>query len=234
MAPSKHSRQLHREKQYRIVFFVNMAPIVCPGADRFFDGGRLADDAALLEVLGRDTPAVSSTRAFLQYRPSQMPAAGDHAIGNSNAVKADVLFRYLRDRVLPPVVPGAAWRNDAASSSNRSHRLRPRDRAGAAVPPGSRTASAWLRIRARIAGIARRFRCSAASPSAWRRSPRRFITGIAAAVAVFLASAVVIFVAGLVDDVLVAEAVDKVDRRSWPWPRRWWRSTSVCIGLSRG
>ena len=99
-------QQLHREKRYRIVFFVNMAPIVCPGADRFFDGGRLADDAALLEVLGRDTPAVSSTRAFLQYRPSQMPAAGDHAFGNSNAVKADVLFRYLRDRVLPSVVPG--------------------------------------------------------------------------------------------------------------------------------
>ena len=98
-------QRLHREKQYRIVFFVNMAPIVCLGADRFFDAGRLADDAALLEVLGRDTPAVSSTRAFLQYRPSQMPAAGDHAIGNSNAVKADVLFRYLRDRVLPSIVP---------------------------------------------------------------------------------------------------------------------------------
>ena len=98
-------QQLHREKQYRIVFFVNMAPIVCHGADRFFDGGRLADDAALLEVLGRDTPAVSTTRAFLQYRPSQMPAAGDHAFGNSNAVKADVLFRYLRDRVLPSIIP---------------------------------------------------------------------------------------------------------------------------------
>jgi hypothetical protein len=98
-------QQLHREKQYRIVFFVNMAPLVCRAADRFFDGGRLADDAALLEVLGRDTPAVSSTRAFLQYRPSQMPAAGDHAFGNANAVKADVLFRYLRDRVLPPIVP---------------------------------------------------------------------------------------------------------------------------------
>jgi hypothetical protein len=98
-------QRLHRERQYRVVFFVNMAPIVCPARDRFFDGGRLADDDALLEILGRDTPAVSSTRAFLQYRPSQMPAAGDHAIGNSNAVKADVLFRYLRDRVLPAVVP---------------------------------------------------------------------------------------------------------------------------------
>lgn len=99
-------QRLHREGQYRIVFFVNMAPIVCASEDRFVDGGRLTDDDALLEVLGRGTPAVSSTRAFLQYRPSQMPAAGDHAIGNSNAVKADVLFRHLRDHVLPPIVPG--------------------------------------------------------------------------------------------------------------------------------
>jgi lysophospholipase L1-like esterase len=96
---------MHRSGQQRIVFFINMAPVVCGGVDRFFDGGRLADDAALLEVLGRDTPAVSSTRAFFRYRPSQMPAAGDHAIGNSNAVKADVLFNYLRDHVLPPIVP---------------------------------------------------------------------------------------------------------------------------------
>lgn len=101
----KDFQRLHREGRYRVVFFVNMAPVTCPGSDRFVDGGRLADDDALLEVLGRDTPAASSTRAFLQYRPSQMPAAGDHAIGNSNAVKADVLFRYLRDRVLPPIVP---------------------------------------------------------------------------------------------------------------------------------
>jgi hypothetical protein len=99
-------QRLHRDGKYRIVFFVNMAPVVCPGSDRFVDGGRLADDAALLDVLGRDTPAVSTTRAFLQYRPSQMPAAGDHAVGNSNAVKADVLFRYLRDHVLSSMVPG--------------------------------------------------------------------------------------------------------------------------------
>jgi hypothetical protein len=96
---------LHREGRYRIVFFINMAPWACSSADRFVDRGRVADDDALLEVLGRDTPAVSTTREFFQYRPSQMPAAGDHAIGNSNAVKADVLFRYLRERVLPPLVP---------------------------------------------------------------------------------------------------------------------------------
>lgn len=98
-------QSLHRRGDYRIVFFVNMAPVVCKDLDRFVDGGRLADDAALLEVLGNGTPAVSSTRAFFQYRPSEMPAAGDHAVGNSNAVKADVLFRYLRDRVLPALIP---------------------------------------------------------------------------------------------------------------------------------
>ena len=95
---------LHREGRYRIVFFVNMAPAAC-GVDRFADGGHLADEAALLEVLGRDAHAVSSLRQFFQHRPSQMPAADDHAIGNSNAVKADVLFRYLRDHVLPALLP---------------------------------------------------------------------------------------------------------------------------------
>jgi len=97
-------QELQRNGRYQIMFFINMAPVVCGGADRFFDGGRLADDDALLAVLGRGTPATSSTRAFLQYRPSQMPAAGDHAIGNSNNVKADVLFKYVTAQVLPAML----------------------------------------------------------------------------------------------------------------------------------
>ena len=117
-------QDLHRRGDYRILFFVNMAPVACKDVDRFVDGGRLADDAALLEVLGNGTPAVSATRAFLQYRPSQMPAAGDHAVGNSNAVKADVLFRYLSDRVLPPLLPSSgapatrlpAWRGGVVAA----------------------------------------------------------------------------------------------------------------------
>ena len=32
----------------------------------------------------------------------------DHSIGNSNDVKAEVLFTFLRDRVLPPLVPATA------------------------------------------------------------------------------------------------------------------------------
>jgi len=96
---------LHRAGKYRIVFFVNLAPKECTGKDRFIDYGTGRDDAALLEVLGRDTPAVSSWREFLYYRPSQMPGASSHSLGNANVVKAQVLFNFLRDRVLPPLVP---------------------------------------------------------------------------------------------------------------------------------
>ena len=96
---------MHQRGEYRIVFFINMAPWVCESADRFIDGGRLSDDDALLEVLGRGTPAVSSTRAFFHYRPSQMPAAGGHAIGNSNLVKAQTLAAFLKGKILPPLLP---------------------------------------------------------------------------------------------------------------------------------
>jgi hypothetical protein len=37
-------------------------------------------------------------------RPSQMPNARAHAIGNANAVKATVLCTYLRDRLLPTLL----------------------------------------------------------------------------------------------------------------------------------
>lgn len=96
---------LHRAGKYRIVFFVNMAPKECTGQDRFTDFGTGADAAALVDVMGRDTPAVSSWHEFLYYRPSQMPGASAHSLGNANAVKAQALFNFLRDRVLPPLVP---------------------------------------------------------------------------------------------------------------------------------
>ena len=100
-------QQLHRDGHHRIVFFANMAPTKCLTEDRFHDAGSLADDAAVLEVLGQGTPAVSSTRAFLHYRPSQMPAASGHSLGNANRVKADVLFEFLRDHTLPALLPSA-------------------------------------------------------------------------------------------------------------------------------
>ena len=98
-------QQLHRDGKYKIVFFANMAPFVCAAADRFIDQGTVADSDAVLAVLGAGTPAVSSLPEFMHYRPSQMPAAAGHSLGNANLVKAKVLFEYLRDNVLPAMVP---------------------------------------------------------------------------------------------------------------------------------
>ena len=97
-------QSLHRAGKYRITFFINMAPNECVEPDRFYDHGSGADSEALLEVLGKDTPAVSSWPEFLYYRPSQMPAASGHSLGNANLVKAQALFNFLRDKVLPPLV----------------------------------------------------------------------------------------------------------------------------------
>jgi hypothetical protein len=93
---------------YRIMFFINMAPEVCEASDRFFDGGSLEVDEVLRGVLGRGTPVVSSVRDFLHFRPSQMPGASAHSVGNANRVKADVLFRFLRDQVLPGITPNGS------------------------------------------------------------------------------------------------------------------------------
>lgn len=97
-------QRLAREQAYRIVFFINMAPETCADFDRFYNGGALNDERILLEVLGNGTPVASSGRAFLHYRPSQMPVAAGHSLGNSNRVKADVLFDLLQQRVLPPLL----------------------------------------------------------------------------------------------------------------------------------
>lgn len=96
---------LHRAGKYRIMFFINMAPQECKGTDRFVDYGSGDDDEALRAVLGRDTPVASSWHEFLYYRPSQMPVAAGHSLGNANLVKAQVLFDFLRASVLPPLVP---------------------------------------------------------------------------------------------------------------------------------
>jgi hypothetical protein len=90
---------LDRRGDYEIAFFLNMAPDVCEGADRFFDAGTLAWSDAIEEQLEQGTPAVSSVREFLHYRPSQMPLADAHSIGNSNRVKADVLFSFLQSMI---------------------------------------------------------------------------------------------------------------------------------------
>ena len=101
-------QSLNASGSYRIVFFINMAPVVCESQDRFVDNGSTRDDDALQEVLGRGTPVASVTRAFFHYRPSQVPAAGGHSIGNANVVKARALADFLEHHVLPPLVPAAA------------------------------------------------------------------------------------------------------------------------------
>ncbi len=92
---------LNRVGTYRIVFFINNAPSPCVTEDFFDTRVSGAVDAYFLRVLSDGTPAVSSHDAFAHYRPSQMPQATGHSLGNSNAIKARVLFEFLRDRVLP-------------------------------------------------------------------------------------------------------------------------------------
>ncbi|MBI3402599.1 MAG: hypothetical protein HY048_14360 [Acidobacteria bacterium] len=94
-------QRISREASYRVVFFLNDAPDQDPRADRFCTGGNTIVDAALLKVM-RDggTPAVSMYDAVSRYRPSQLPVIDGHAIGNSNRVKADVLFDYLMEKRL--------------------------------------------------------------------------------------------------------------------------------------
>jgi hypothetical protein len=91
--------QINAAGTYRIVFFLNDAPPVCPDGDVFYDGGSKAIDRFYLRVLGAGAPAVSTYDAFLHVRPSQMPSASGHSIGNANVVKAEVLFEFLRDRL---------------------------------------------------------------------------------------------------------------------------------------
>jgi hypothetical protein len=92
---------LNRSGAYRVAFFINTAPNICPDVDLFYDGGAGLLNQYFLDELSQGTPAVSSYDAFLHRRPSQMPVAQGHSLGNSNRVKADVLFAFLRDAVLP-------------------------------------------------------------------------------------------------------------------------------------
>lgn len=96
----KRLQQLHRDGAYRIVFFINNAPAVCTTEDVFDTRATKAIDDYFLRMLSDGTPAVSSHDAFAKYRPSDMPEAAAHSIGNSNALKARVLFEFLRDRGL--------------------------------------------------------------------------------------------------------------------------------------
>jgi hypothetical protein len=94
-------QQLNAQGTYRIAFFLNDVPPVCPDGDVFYDGGSKAIDDFYLRVMSAGTPAVSTYDAFLHVRPSQMPNASGHSLGNSNVVKAEVLFAFVRHQVTP-------------------------------------------------------------------------------------------------------------------------------------
>jgi GDSL-like Lipase/Acylhydrolase family len=101
LAAVRRFQQISRDGIYPIVFFLNVVPLACQNADVFHDGGSADVNRFYLKILGEGTPAVSTYDEFRHLRPSEMPLASGHAIGNSNLVKADVLFRYLRDEVFP-------------------------------------------------------------------------------------------------------------------------------------
>jgi hypothetical protein len=98
-------QRLEREGEYHIMFFLNVPPPQCPDTDAvFYDEGSTGLNAFFLRVMSDGTPAVSVHDALLHVRPSQMPGIKGHSIGNSNVVKAEALFEYLRDRVLPTLI----------------------------------------------------------------------------------------------------------------------------------
>ena len=99
-------QRLNRIGTYRILFFLNVAPLTCPDSDIFNDDTGVGLNALFLRVIGGDRdnvgmPVVSTHDALLHTRPSQMPGWSGHSFGNTNVVKADVLFSYLSSHVLP-------------------------------------------------------------------------------------------------------------------------------------
>ena len=105
-------QRLHEQGTYRVMFFVNTVPSICADGvgEFFYDGASRGVNELYLSIMRGPTPAVSVFDAFLRRRPSEMPAARGHAIGNSNMTKAEVLFEFLRDDVLPPVFTQLGWR----------------------------------------------------------------------------------------------------------------------------
>jgi len=92
-------QELNRRGAYKVVFFLNLVPPVCPGSDSFYDAKSIEHDY-FVQLFSDGAPTVSAYPAFLHTLPSEMPLAEAHAIGNANQLKAEVLFNYLRD-VLP-------------------------------------------------------------------------------------------------------------------------------------
>jgi hypothetical protein len=93
---------LARSGRFPIVFFLNDAPAICgtdPESDFFYDGGTMAEDRFYLRVIGDRLPATSTYDALMHVRPSQMPGVTGHSLGNTNVIKAEVLFDFLRTQL---------------------------------------------------------------------------------------------------------------------------------------
>ena len=88
-------QDLHRRGAFQVAFFLNLIPPVCPDGDFFYDGKSIEHDY-FVGLFGTGTPAVSAYPAFMHLKPSEMPLAEAHAIGNANQLKAEVLFEYLK------------------------------------------------------------------------------------------------------------------------------------------
>ena len=92
-------QDLNRQGAYRVMFFLNLIPPVCPDGDFFYDGKSIEHEY-FVQLFGNGTPALRAYPAFLHVKPSEMPRAEAHAIGNANQLKAEVLFDHLQ-RTLP-------------------------------------------------------------------------------------------------------------------------------------
>ena len=108
---SSSCRRLHnREHAYRLMFFINMAPKVLRASlDCFYQRVvALSDDDLLLEVLRQGHAGRQQhTRVHARHRPSQMPAAGGHSVGNANRRQSRSAGVYLEQQVLPPLLPAS-------------------------------------------------------------------------------------------------------------------------------
>jgi hypothetical protein len=97
-------QDLNRRGVYRIAFFINPLVRKCPDGGDYFDGlGPRYEDAFFQSILSEGTSAGSAFDEFMHYRPSQMPFADGHSVGNSNLVKARALFAFLHDSVFPSI-----------------------------------------------------------------------------------------------------------------------------------
>lgn len=88
-------QELNRQGAYQVMFFLNLIPPICPDGDFFYDGKAIEHDY-FLQLFSAATPAVSAYPAFMRVKPSEMPLAEAHAIGNANQLKAEVLFEHLK------------------------------------------------------------------------------------------------------------------------------------------